>query len=183
MKKIALLFCVLAVSACQSLPERIIIAPNYTAAAQLSIANNIDLSVQDNRETPTTLRILKKDDVTKVASNDLEHSLNSALSKALENSGVNINASSQNQMALHIHQLEVIVKQQTLKYRSEGIIELEVKLNKGKRSFNKYYNGSQNSEGPLIFDKAKVEGQLNTLLEQMISRIVNDVELQEFLQG
>ena len=48
MKKIALLFCILAVSACQSLPERIIIAPNYTAAAQLSIANNIDLSVQDN---------------------------------------------------------------------------------------------------------------------------------------
>lgn len=183
MKKIALLFCILAVSACQSLPERIIIAPNYTAAAQLSIANNIDLSVQDNRETHTTLRILKKDDVTKVASNDLEHSLNSALSKALKTNGVNINASSQNQMTLHIHQLEVIVKQQTLKYRSEGIIELEVKLNKGKRSFNKYYNGSQNSEGPLIFDKAKVEGQLNTLLEQMISRIVNDVELQEFLQG
>jgi uncharacterized lipoprotein len=183
MKKIALLVCVLAVSACQSLPERIIIAPNYTAAAQLSIANNIDLSVQDNRETPTTLRILKKDDVTKVASNDLVHSLDIALSKALKNSGVNINAASQNQMALHIHQLEVIVKQQTLKYRSEGIIELEVKLNKGSRSFNKYYNGSQNSEGPLIFDKAKVEGQLNTLLEQMISRIVNDAELKEFLQG
>ena len=67
--------------------------------------------------------------------------------------------------------------------KSEGIIELEVKLNKGKRSFNKYYNGSQNNEGPLIFDKAKVEGQLNTLLEQMISRIVNDAELKEFLQG
>jgi len=183
MKIIALLLCVFAISACQSLPDRIIIAPNYTAAAQLSIANNIDLSVQDHRESSTTLRILKKDDVTKVASNDLVQSLDIALSKALKNSGVNINAASQNQMALHIHQLEVIVKQQTLKYRSEGIIELEVKLNKGKRSFNKYYNGSQNSEGPLIFDKAKVEGQLNTLLEQMISRIVNDVELQEFLQG
>lgn len=183
MKKTALLFCVLAISACQSVPEDIIISPNYTAPAQLSIANNIFLSIQDDRDTPTTLKILKKDDTTKVASNDLEQSLDFALTKALKNSGVNINASSQNKMALHIHQLEVIVKQQTLKYRSEGIIELEVKLNKGKRSFNKYYNGSQNNEGPLIFDKAKVEGQLNTLLEQMISRIVNDAELKEFLQG
>ena len=183
MKQIALLSCILALSACQSLPERIIISPNYTASAQLSLANSIDLSVKDDRDSPTTLKVLKKDDITRVASNDLEHSLDIAFTKALKSSGVNINASSQNQMALHIHQLEVIVKQQTLKYRSEGIIELEVKLNQGKRSFNKYYNGSQNSEGPLIFDKAKVEGQLNTLLEQIISRIVNDAELQEFLQG
>ncbi|WP_170940644.1 YajG family lipoprotein [Pseudoalteromonas sp. NBT06-2] len=183
MKKIALLFYVLSISACQSLPERIIIAPNYTAVTQLKLANNIDLLVRDNRETPTALRILQKGDVTKVSSNDLEYSLNIALSKAFKNGDININSSSQNKMILLIHQLEVIVKQQTLKYRSEGIIELEVKLNKGKRSFNKYYNGSQNSEGPLIFDKAKVEGRLNTLLEQMISRIVNDAELQEFLQG
>ncbi|SFC35500.1 YajG family lipoprotein [Pseudoalteromonas denitrificans] len=183
MKKIALFFCTLVLTACQTVPEKIIISPNYTDPAKLKLAQNIALSVKDVRETPTALRILNDKKVTEVSSNDLAQSLNFALSNALEKGDVSINVSSKNKMSLHIHQLEVIVEQQTLKYRSEGIIELEIRLSKGNRNFNKYYNGSQTNEGPLIFDKAKVEGQLNSLLEQMISRIVNDAELQTFLQG
>jgi uncharacterized lipoprotein len=50
-------------------------------------------------------------------------------------------------------------------------------------NFSKRYSGNANLSGPLGHDRAKIEGQLNKLTEQLITRIVSDPELIAFLEG
>ncbi len=183
MKKLALLLVTVLLTACQNAPNKIIIQPNYTYPSSNAFIDNMALTVQDIRQNATALRVIETDKTVKIPSNNLEQALAKTLSNALTNNGVNLDPYAATQMQIDIHQLEVIVQQQTFKYRSEGIVELEVKISQGNRNFSKYYNGNQNSEGPLFHDKAKIESQINTLLEQLINRIVNDNELHEFIKS
>ena len=183
MKKVILSLSLLALAACQSAPSNIIIQPNYTAVGNQLQGKQFDVSVRDVRASNSALKVINKDGTTTVPSNNLSLSLQKTLIDALKRHGASSGAQTTNQLELNIHQLEAIVKQETLKYRSESIIELEVIINQGSRRFAKYYNGNQQSEGPLLHDKARIESDLNTLLEQLISRMVTDQELKQFLQG
>lgn len=183
MKKVILSLSLLALAACQSAPSNIIIQPNYTAVGSQLQGKQFDVNVSDVRSSDSALKVISKDGTTTVPSNNLSLSLQKTLVNALKRHGANTDTQTNTQLELKIHQLEAIVKQETLKYRSESIIELEVIINQGSRRFAKYYNGNQQSEGPLLHDKARIESDLNTLLEQLISRMVTDQELKQFLQG
>ena len=53
----------------------------------------------------------------------------------------------------------------------------------GQRTFEKTYSGQAQMMGPLTHDQAKVEGQLNELSEQVITRIISDPALLNFFKG
>ncbi|ATC95655.1 YajG family lipoprotein [Pseudoalteromonas tunicata] len=182
MRAIILAASLLTLAACQNSPSQIIIQPNYTAVGNQLVAKSLNVTVTDARSSQSSLKILTADGTTTLPSNNLQTSLQRSFEAALERHGANTKNPSNTLAELKIHQLEAIVKQQTLKYRSEAIIELELIVTKGQRTFAKYYNGDQHGEGPLLHDKAKIESDLNTLLEQLISRMVTDVEFKEFLE-
>ena len=68
-------------------------------------------------------------------------------------------------------------------HSSNATIEFGVRVVKHASTFNKNYQGNANLEGPLSHDRAKIEGQLNKLTEQIITRIVSDPELIAYLEG
>ncbi|TMP74516.1 hypothetical protein CWC05_22165, partial [Pseudoalteromonas ruthenica] len=50
-------------------------------------------------------------------------------------------------------------------------------------TFEKRYTGQSQITGPLKHEQAKVESQLNNLTKKMLTRIVTDQVLINFLQG
>ncbi|KKN27862.1 hypothetical protein LCGC14_0860090, partial [marine sediment metagenome] len=82
-----------------------------------------------------------------------------------------------------IHALQAVVTEKLVSHTSEAHIELGVRVIRASSNFSKVYRGSANLEGPFSHERAKIEGQLNKLTEQIITRIVSDPELIEFLEG
>ncbi|KKK59551.1 hypothetical protein LCGC14_3033280, partial [marine sediment metagenome] len=66
---------------------------------------------------------------------------------------------------------------------SDAKIELGVRVIRSSSNFSKIYRGNASLAGPLGHDRAKIEGQLNKLTEQLITRMVSDPELLAFLEG
>ena len=84
---------------------------------------------------------------------------------------------------LDIHALQAVVTETLMSHTSEAKIEFEVRVIRPTSNFSKRYSGNANLSGPLGHDRAKIEGQLNKLTEQLITRIVSDPELIAFLEG
>ena len=183
MKAIILSVSLLTLTACQNSPSQIIIEPNYTASGSQLIAQNLNVTVADLRRTQNSLKIQTTDGPILLPSNNLQTSLKRSFETALERHGASTKNPSGTLVELKIHRLETIVQHKTLKYDSETIVELELIVTKGESTFSKYYNGTQRGEGPLKHDRAKIERDLNTLLEQLLSRMVTDIEFKQFLEG
>jgi uncharacterized lipoprotein len=184
MIKIVFSLCVLLILAgCANQPNQVILNPVYKNG-QISVINNsLSTSVIDLRGDTATLKLIDSDKTKTFASQGITESVKSVLDSALSRNGASISNLATMRFEVDIHALQAIVIEKLMSHTSEANIELGVRVIRATSNFSKVYRGSANLKGPLSHDRAKIEGQLNKLTEQIITRIVSDPELIEFLEG
>ncbi|KPH63712.1 hypothetical protein AMS58_13400 [Pseudoalteromonas porphyrae] len=173
----------LALSACSSQPNQMILNPVYQGGKLSSINNSVSTSVIDLRGDPATLKLIKSDKTQTIASPGLTASLKSALDSALSRNGASISNLATTRFEVDIHTLQAVVSEKMVSHTSNAKVELGVRVIRSDSNFSKVYRGTANFDGPLSHDRAKVEGQLNKLTVQLITRMVSDPELLAFLEG
>lgn len=183
MKYILLCCALLSVSACSSQPNQLILNPVYKDGKLSSINQSLSTSVIDLRGDPATLKLITSDKTQTIASQGLTESIKSALDSALSRNGASISNLATTRFEVDIHTLQAVVTEKMVSHTSDAKIELGVRVIRSSSNFSKVYRGHANLEGPFSHDRAKVEGQLNKLTEQLITRMVTDPELLAFLKG
>ncbi len=185
MKNYILPYCVLlALGGCSSSqPNQLILNPVYQSGKVSSISQSLSTSVIDLRGDPATLKLIKSDKTQTIASQGLTASIKSVLDSALSRNGASISNLATTRFEVDIHTLQAVVTETMVTHSSSAKIELGVRVIRSSSNFSKIYRGNANLEGPLSHDRAKIEGQLNKLTEQLITRMVSDPELLAFLEG
>jgi uncharacterized lipoprotein len=183
MKKILPLCLLAALSACSNQPNQLILNPVYQGGKISTIHSNVSTSVIDLRGDNVTLKIIGSDKVKTLASPGIADSVKSALDSALSRNGANISNLATTRFELDIHKLQATVTEKMMTHSSAANVEFGLRVIKSTSNFTKIYRGNANLEGPLSHDRAKIEGQLNKLTEQVITRIVSDPELIAYLEG
>ncbi|ATG57457.1 MULTISPECIES: YajG family lipoprotein [Pseudoalteromonas] len=174
-------FCILA--GCANQPSQVILNPVYQNGQVSTINTSLSTSVIDVRGDTSTLTLVESDKTKTFASQGITESIKSALDSALSRNGASISNLATTRFELDINALQAVVTETLVSHKSEAKIELSVRVIRATSNFTKKYSGNAALEGPLGHDRAKIEGQLNKLTEQMITRIVSDPELIQFLEG
>lgn len=183
MKYILPCYALLSLSACSSQPSQLILNPVYQGGKLSSINQSLSTSVIDLRGDPATLKLITSDKTQTIASQGLTESIKSALDSALSRNGASISNLATTRFEVDIHTLQAVVTEKMVTHTSDAKIELGVRVIRSIGNFSKIYRGNASLEGPLGHDRAKIEGQLNKLTEQLITRMVSDPELLSFLEG
>ena len=183
MKKLLPLCLLAALTACSNQPNQLIFNPVYQGGKISNISANVSTSVIDLRGDNVTLKIIESDKIKTLASPGITDSVKSTLDSALSRNGANISNLSTTRFELDIHKLQAVVTEKMMSHSSNATIEFGVRVVKNASTFNKIYQGNATLEGPLRHERAKIEGQLNKLTEQIITRIVSDPELIAYLEG
>ncbi|MGB5789197.1 MAG: YajG family lipoprotein [Pseudoalteromonas nigrifaciens] len=173
----------LALPACSNQPNQIILNPVYKSGQISSINSSLSTSVIDLRGDTATLKLIESDKTKTFASHGITASVKSALDSALSRNGASISNLATVRFEVDIHALQAVVTEKLMSHTSAASIEFGVRVIRATSNFSKVYRGNANLAGPLGHDRAKIEGQLNKLTEQIITRIVSDPELIEFLEG
>lgn len=160
---------------CSSTTQQFIFSPNYTQTHQKAAQQDVSLSVNDKRASFTTVTIKNSDGTQALADKYIADSIKPAIEQALAQVGAN-NSGMGKALDVNIQQLNTTIVQQLHKHSTTTKAELEVVIETTEHRFAKRYKGNKQSEAPLGFDKAKVEQQVNRLIEEMITRIVTDPE-------
>ena len=176
--------CVLLIlGGCANQPSQVILNPVYKSGQISTINSSLSTSVIDLRGDSSTLKLIESDKTKTFASQGLTESVKSVLDSALSRNGASISNLASVRFEVDIHALQAVVTEKLVSHTSEAHIELGVRVIRASSNFSKVYRGSANLEGPFSHERAKIEGQLNKLTEQIITRIVSDPELIEFLEG
>ncbi|MBB1280762.1 MULTISPECIES: YajG family lipoprotein [Pseudoalteromonas] len=176
--------CVLLIlGGCANQPSQVILNPVYKNGQISTINSSLSTSVIDLRGDTSTLKLIESDKTKTFASQGITSSIKSVLDSALSRNGASISNLATVRFEVDIHALQAVVTEKLVSHTSEAHIELGVRVIRASSNFSKVYRGSANLEGPFSHEQAKIEGQLNKLTEQVITRIVSDPELIEFLEG
>ncbi|TMP04311.1 hypothetical protein CWC11_11670 [Pseudoalteromonas sp. S3178] len=173
----------LILAGCAKQPGQVILNPVYKNGQISTINSSLSTSVIDLRGDTSTLKLIESDKTKTFASQGITDSVKSVLDSALNRNGASISNLATVRFEVDIHALQAVVTEKLMSHTSEATIELGVRVIRSTSNFSKVYRGSANLEGPLSHERAKIEGQLNKLTEQIITRIVSDPELIEFLEG
>ncbi len=173
----------LILAGCAKQSGQVILNPVYKNGQISTIDSSLSTSVIDLRGDTSTLKLIESDKTKTFASQGLTDSVKSVLDSALNRNGASISNLATVRFEVDIHALQAVVTEKLMSHTSEATIELGVRVIRSTSNFSKVYRGSANLEGPLSHERAKIEGQLNKLTEQIITRIVSDPELIEFLEG
>jgi uncharacterized lipoprotein len=173
----------LILTGCAQQPNQVILNPVYKQGQISTINSSLNTSVIDLRGDTSTLKLVTSDKTKTFASQGLTNSVKSILDSALNRNGARVSNRATVRFEVDIHALQAIVTEKLLSHSSAASIELGVRVVRSTSSFSKIYTGNAKLDGPLGHDRAKIEGQLNKLTEQIITRIVSDPELIQFLEG
>lgn len=176
--------CVLLIlTGCANQPNQVILNPVYKNGQISTITSNLNTSVIDLRGDTATLKLIESKATKTIASSGITDSVKSILDSALSRNGASISNMSSVRFEVDINALQAIVVESLMSHTSEAHIELGVRVIKAHSNFSKIYRGNANLKGPFSHDRAKIEGQLNKLTEQIITRIVSDPELINYLES
>ena len=173
----------LVLTGCASQSHQVILNPVYKSGQISKINSSLSTSVIDLRGDTSTLKLIESNKTKTFASQGITESVKSVLDSALSRNGASISNLAVIRFEVDIHALQAIVVEKLMSHTSEAYIELGVRVVRSTSNFSKVYRGNANLEAPFSHDRAKIEGQLNKLTEQIITRIVSDPELIEFLEG
>ncbi|WP_448548350.1 YajG family lipoprotein [Thalassotalea fusca] len=174
------------VQACSSAPNQVVISPELPIVQSNGYAQqSVATSVIDLRTAHHLIQIEKPEQAAKLISTQqhLPNILERALNSSFERGGMTINAASAKSIEVVINKALFVVKQETLKYQANANIVLTAKVENGAQTLTKTFTVRGNNEGPLTADIAVLERDFNQLLTKIIGNIVNDQEVQQFVNN
>jgi uncharacterized lipoprotein len=181
--RIISLLILLLLNGCATSPKAVILNPSYSGTSVSQINASLHLLVEDNRTSNFTIRVVDQEPAIYLPDAALPLLIDKAFQQALLANGANISPFATNKVILHIDKFVATVSESMTKHQSHAKAQFRIEVSNGGRHFEKSYNAKSHLSGPLKHEQAKIEGQLNKLTELLITRIVSDKELIEFLQG
>lgn len=171
-----------ALTGCSNRSAQAILDPFYQSGQFTSYNQSLSLQVIDQRAKAPTISIAQGKNRYLMSTPDLNNKMQKVFTQALQANGAQINTMAGTRMQVAIHTLNATVMQNTVDHYSEAQIALQVFVERNGSQFNKMYNGQSQFRGPFGYDQAKVEAQLNKLIEQLVARIMSDPELNNYMQ-
>lgn len=171
--------------ACSSNVKHLVIAPDIlTTSTNLLSIKSIDISTNDLRTAQHMLQIIKEDQAAQLitSQSSLADIVDKALTSAYKKSGAQVTSASNNVLNIVINKALINVNQSMIKYNASNAIELSISIDNGEQTLTKSYRSSGKSEGPLQADIAVLERDFNQQLSKLITNIVNDPQLIEFMR-
>lgn len=173
------------IAGCSSTTEKMVIAPEiYTNKTNQYQQKSAHIEVDDLRNKIHIIEILKEDQAAELISSNqnIAEIIKPALIKAFTQNGLTINSQSENQLTLIVNNAVITVKQALVKYSASNVITLTARVQSGEQTLTKTYNSKGQSEGVLKADIAVLERDFNQQLAKLLLQIVNDSEIQQFIQ-
>ncbi|KAF7772213.1 putative lipoprotein [Pseudoalteromonas citrea] len=184
MLKLCILFIsLLALSGCATQPKSVILNPIYTSGKVSQINTSMQANVIDHRITNFTIKVLNQEPAVYLPDASLPLKVQSAFANALTSNGATVITSSNRKITLKINAFHSKITESLTQHESNATADWQVIASHNNNTFEKRYTGQSKITGPLKHDQAKVETQLNGLIQKMLTRIVSDQALIDFLQG
>ena len=171
--------------ACSSPIKQVIVSPELNIGSsnhyQLKQAQ---IRMRDLRSSPHIVQILRTGEAAKLYSpqQPIIETVEIALSSALKANGLLLNTPAANQVEIIIDSALVSVQQAMLKYNANSQMNIRVVIHNGKGTLSKTFKVTGTSNGPLKADFAVLERDFNQQLTKLLSQIVQNEELQQFMQ-
>lgn len=190
MKKTALMLLALLstsiMTGCSSSPASMIFSPpKVYSMATVYQGQHYDVKVSDNRTQKHLLKVIDSDGKKShlPANAKVQDKLLENLSSGFSVQGLRITDAAQASISLSIIQLETVVAQADFKYDAALSVEFKVTIKRGSKTFYKTFTGHTNREGVLQFDIARLEQDLNQLVNTVLGDIFNDDYIRQSIQA
>lgn len=169
-KQILVIFTVAAITACANNHTKpVVIAPEKTVNKQyMSIQS---LTFKDKR-TNKALAVI----------NGKNQPLNKELINVMQEwlaSSIEVNPNGSKSLTVNLLSFGSFIKQETVSFSMESVLEWELKLESKKGSWTKSYQTTMNEEGPLTADNTIVERHLNKLTTVLLEQSLDDPEFNQ----
>lgn len=172
--------------ACGSTPSSVIIAPQFYTPTQNVYQNQaVQLNITDLRRQHHVIQILKNEEAAKLYSpaNDLASTLNNSLTTEWQKQGLAVDEFANITLAVYVDAALVSVQQETIKYQANSEIRLRVEIKKGEKTLTNHFKSKGASNGPLFADVAVLERDFNQQLGKVITEILSNDEIQQFINN
>ncbi|SEK66095.1 uncharacterized lipoprotein [Colwellia chukchiensis] len=182
--KLLILSTTVTLLACSTPIQQVIVSP------ELQLANSnvfqrqpVQLSVQDLRTSNHIVQISRPDKAAQLysAQQPIAEVINASLSTAFKANGMQIQAQANTQLDVIIDSAIIKVDQAMLKYNASNQMILRVVISNHKGNLTKTFKITGNSNGPLTADLAVLERDFNQQLAKLLTQIVQNQELQQFI--
>ena len=144
----------------------------------------IAIEMLDTRSANFVARFNQEGDAARLVSpseaprQQLEQVFRQGFTKA----GYNIDPSSAHHLQFQLEKLLTDVNETTLGYEASNDIIINVIASNETKTFTKRYTGRNQVSGPFSVDFATLELAMNNLLDDLTGKIINDPELNQFIQ-
>lgn len=150
-------------------PKPVVIAPEQTINKQLMSVKSINFADQ---------RVKKALAVINGEQLPLTKNLNTVMQEWLASS-IEINPNGTKALSVNLLTFGSFIKQETMSFSMESVLEWELKLESKKGTWTKSYQTTMTEEGPLSADNTIVERHLNKLTTVLLEQSLNDPEFNQ----
>ncbi len=174
----------LSLFSCSTPTAHIIITPELLNTEHSAYTNkSSQFSIKDMRTTRHLVQILRQGEAADLisAQQPLTDIISNSLLNNVKQQGLMINKAASNKFQLFIDKALITVKQNLMSYQADNIINLRVKITNDQQTLTKDFTIKGNSQGPLTADPAVLARDFNQQLSTLLSRIVNNQEIQHFI--
>ncbi|MFT5812392.1 MAG: putative lipoprotein [Psychroserpens sp.] len=171
--------------ACSSPIKQVIISPELNIASSNAFQQKqVKLRFSDLRSSPHIVQILRTGESAQLYSpqQSLVDIVEKSLTSALKINGLVVQPLAANQVDVIIDNALVSVQQEILKYSASNQMSFRVVINNDKNTLTKAFKITGTSNGPLKADFAVLERDFNQQLAKLLTQIVQNEELQQFIQ-
>lgn len=162
---------IVVLSACQAAPQTVTLNPQLTTTAS---GQQVSLQVRDQRAQNHIMRLQQSDQTAEFATAD--PSLANLISQRLGERWTVVDEANAHLQVTIVDALFVI-QQGSLRHDTEHNLRLHVQLTTPDAEFEKTFNGTRESNGPLRADVRRIEREFAGLLTEVLSDIIEDEQL------
>ncbi len=183
-KLLATLLLSLILPACSSAPSHLIVAPEVNLPTTVLYSNKqAKLTVMDMRTSNHIVQILKESEAATILASQerLESIIQKALTHSWQKQGLILSNIASNHIAVSIEKAVVSVNQNTMSYKTQSEIIIQVKIDNGQQTLTNTFKSTANSEGALKADIAVLERDFNQNLSTLLKQILNSKDIKAFI--
>ncbi|SDI58832.1 uncharacterized lipoprotein [Ferrimonas sediminum] len=179
-----LLIAALLLGGCASTPNTLILAPDAPMVASHSPQGQLRMETVDHRSEQYLVEIRSGDGAAQLLSpaEPPRQLLDKGVRNALTRMGFDIDPAASTQMTLSLDRLVMEVNQTTFKHDANSQLDATVFIDNNGRQLTKRFTVRSNFNGPLKPDMSRIEREMNDRLTQLMTDIVTDAEVQQYLQ-
>lgn len=166
LKKLLILALISNVYACANKATPVVIAPEQTINKQFMSVKSIQFN---DLRTNKALAVINGDNLP--LTKDLVSVMQDWLSSSIET-----NQNGTKELTVNLLSFGSFIKQETVSFSMESVLEWEFKLESKRGSWTKSYQTTMSEEGPLSADNTIVERHLNKLATVLLEKSLNDPE-------